>query len=508
MNYILDDTHNAATYIGQWTPHLGGSSAEWDSSVHSTSQIGATVSFKFRGSVCKVYGTVPKGSGSKVLMDVTIDGATSPIITRTTGSATKYAVLFYTSGDMDSTAWHTVVITNRGSDADFEFDRAELDAPDVKPSVDSFAPAPAQAPSPPPPPPPSPPPSPPPPAPPASAPAGPAGPAAPDPPSLPQTSPSTVISTLPGIPTTITINGVVITKSTSSNSQQPKGSTQPTTGLSTSPDGLTKFVTTTTGIASTTSQVAPLNAAPQSGSGSAGTMPLGGVLGILGSVIAVLILILILVVYRRRRKAESDRLALTKDISKNGLQGKYQYQTNVASPFTLTPTLSLDSSAIHETPRLPLFSAMSEKALLRQAQANNRLRNEREDTSSRTTALFSSTAPESVSAPSSIRDTGSAASKFEAWLSSPSHESISLPFSPAVVPQNPPETNVANLEGKALRYLSEAAGAINFPKSSAYRNLRYLSGNSSDAGPSRSAYGGSTIRESMYDVPPAYRPNK
>lgn len=69
-------------------------------------------------------------------MDVTIDGSVSPIISVASGSAAVYANLFYQSSAMES-IWHTVVITNRGStgNLDFEFDRVELDANDILPTV-------------------------------------------------------------------------------------------------------------------------------------------------------------------------------------------------------------------------------------------------------------------------------------------------------------------------------------------------------------------------------------
>ena len=92
------------------------------------------------GSVLKVYGTVPPGNGSAILMDVTIDGSVSSIISVTSGSAAVYANLFYQSSAMES-IWHTVVITNRGSagNLDFEFDRVELDANDILPTVSSIS---------------------------------------------------------------------------------------------------------------------------------------------------------------------------------------------------------------------------------------------------------------------------------------------------------------------------------------------------------------------------------
>jgi hypothetical protein len=69
-------------------------------------------------------------------MDVTIDGSVSPIVSVTSGSAAVYANLFYQSSSMES-IWHTVIITNRGSagNLDFEFDRVELDANDILPTV-------------------------------------------------------------------------------------------------------------------------------------------------------------------------------------------------------------------------------------------------------------------------------------------------------------------------------------------------------------------------------------
>ena len=48
-NIVVDDTDTSLTYSGQWTLFAGGSSRQWDSTVHSTFQYGATVSFKFRG---------------------------------------------------------------------------------------------------------------------------------------------------------------------------------------------------------------------------------------------------------------------------------------------------------------------------------------------------------------------------------------------------------------------------------------------------------------------------
>lgn len=48
-NIVIDDTNSTLTYSGQWTLLAGGSSRQWDSTVHSTFQTGATVSFQFQG---------------------------------------------------------------------------------------------------------------------------------------------------------------------------------------------------------------------------------------------------------------------------------------------------------------------------------------------------------------------------------------------------------------------------------------------------------------------------
>lgn len=147
---------------------------------------------------------------------------------------------------------------------------------------------------------------------------------------------------------------------------------------------------------------------------------------------------------------------------------------------------------------------MSVKGLLRQQARANRLETEHEETLSRTTTLFTpskSDATALVSFPSG-RGTGMV-SHLEDWTSSSSSESPSIPLASAVLF---PEPHRADGENKALRYLSELISKAN-PSESTHRGLRYLSGSSSEAGPSRSAYG-STIMESMYDVPPAYRPNK
>jgi len=290
-NIVIDDTNSTLTYSGQWTLLAGGSSRQWNSTVHSTFQTGATVSFQFQGSVCKVYGTVPIGNGSTVLMDVTIDGSVSPIVSQTSGSAPIYADLFYQSSSMQST-WHTVVITNQGGvgNLDFEFDRVELDANDIVPTIAAWSPA-----------------------------------------------------------------------STSSTS-------------TISPSVLTEIVTTTMSDGSAVTSTSEItffpSATSRASSGSAHTIPVRTVIGIVAGIIALVILLLLLFLCHRRRKTKNHRFSLVVS-SDNAAQDMSQNPTTVATPFTRGPSSSpANLNAFTDSPsQLPFFSAMSEKAL-RQQTAN------------------------------------------------------------------------------------------------------------------------------------------
>jgi len=312
-NIVVDDTDASLTYSGQWNLFANGSSRQWDSTVHSTFQYGATASFGFRGSVCKVYGTVPPGNGSTILIDVTIDGSVSPIISATSGSAAVYANLFYQSSAMESN-WHTVIITNRGSagNLDFEFDRVELDANDILPTVTPISLASTTA---------------------VVSPSS-------------QTSPS----------------------SASSNSQLSKAATQSTTVPS---SVLTQIVTTTRQDGSVATSEVTLfpTATSQASSNSTHPIPVGTVIGIVGGIIA---LFLLLFLYYRRRKAINHRFALMGLGSNNVTQNMSQNPTTVATPFTLRPlpSSSTDLNVTHYSSRPPLFSTMSEKALRQQSPAN------------------------------------------------------------------------------------------------------------------------------------------
>lgn len=54
-NIVVDDTNSNLTYTGQWTLYANGSSRQWNSTVHSTFQAGATVSFQFQGTPLLIF---------------------------------------------------------------------------------------------------------------------------------------------------------------------------------------------------------------------------------------------------------------------------------------------------------------------------------------------------------------------------------------------------------------------------------------------------------------------
>ena len=259
---------------------------------------------------------------------------------------------------------------------------------------------------------------------------------------------------------------------------------------STFPSVLTQFVTTTKQDGSVATSEVTLfpTATSQASSNSAHPVPVGTVIGIVGGITALLIFLLLLFLYRRR-KASNHRFALMELGGNNVTQSKYiescfspishssfavcsldmsQNHTIVATPFTLGPS-PLSS-------RLPLFFAMSEKALRQQTPAN-RPETDLEATSTPPDLSPSSNVPAtSVSVPNT-HASGSTTSNPNVETLTLKHLNLTLlnepsDSSPLTGPQRHPEPNQPAVNNAAYR-------------------LRYLSGSTSIVGPS----------------PPAYRPN-
>ncbi|KAF5311214.1 hypothetical protein D9611_013047 [Ephemerocybe angulata] len=117
---VADDSSSYIAYSGSWVRQTG-SSRQWESAVHSTSQSGASATFRFRGTGIKVYGTIPSGSGV-IRSQYIVDGGSPTTVERQAGANPAYNEVLL---DLSSLAAvdHSVTITNLGGGADFQLDR-------------------------------------------------------------------------------------------------------------------------------------------------------------------------------------------------------------------------------------------------------------------------------------------------------------------------------------------------------------------------------------------------
>ncbi|KDR81174.1 hypothetical protein GALMADRAFT_136215 [Galerina marginata CBS 339.88] len=147
LDVNIDDTNTTLiTYQGGWEL-LVGSTRQWNGTVHSTLQPGASATFQFRGYQVWVWGTIPAGVGSN-LVDFSIDGSTPNVTSRASNGSAVYNEPYYASPTLRDT-YHTIVVTNRGSNAngntEFLLDRFEFtssdDVPLFSPSGTSSIPA-------------------------------------------------------------------------------------------------------------------------------------------------------------------------------------------------------------------------------------------------------------------------------------------------------------------------------------------------------------------------------
>ncbi|KAF6741480.1 hypothetical protein DFP72DRAFT_265746 [Ephemerocybe angulata] len=111
---VADDSSSYIAYSGSWA-------RQWESAVHSTSQSGASATFRFRGTGIKVYGTIPSGSGV-LRSQFVVDGGSPTTVERQAGANPAYNEVLL---DLSSLAAidHSVTITNLGGGADFQLDR-------------------------------------------------------------------------------------------------------------------------------------------------------------------------------------------------------------------------------------------------------------------------------------------------------------------------------------------------------------------------------------------------
>ena len=127
-----------------------------------------------------------------------------------------------------------------------------------------------------------------------------------------------------------------------------------------------------------------------------------------------------------------------------------QNPTTVATPFTLRPlpSSSTDLNAPHYSSRLPLFSAMSEKASRQQAPVNR---------------------PETDLQATSIPPDLDLSHSSNVLAVSVPNESLASDSSPPTGPQGPPEPNQAAANNDVAYHLRYLSGSIVGPSPPAYR---------------------------------------
>ncbi|KAF9522351.1 hypothetical protein CPB83DRAFT_899708 [Crepidotus variabilis] len=131
---IDDKNTSLIQYSGDWE-FLDGSSREWQSGVHTTSEEGANATFRFRGYQVWVWGTIPAGTGIN-LIDISVDGNAPNSTSRTSNGSAVYEEQYYASPVLRDT-YHTLVVTNRGSvaqgNSEFLLDLFEFETNDEVP---------------------------------------------------------------------------------------------------------------------------------------------------------------------------------------------------------------------------------------------------------------------------------------------------------------------------------------------------------------------------------------
>ena len=153
--FDIDDFNTTLIqYNGSWLA-MNSSSRQWDSTVHTTGQAGATATFQFRGKnflpvirlyLCMiwdidtgfqlmVWGTVAAGVGNSSVQ-LTIDGGPPNITSQVSNGSAIYDVVYFETPLLTET-YHTAVVTNLGSStngsSEFELDRFSFETTDVTP---------------------------------------------------------------------------------------------------------------------------------------------------------------------------------------------------------------------------------------------------------------------------------------------------------------------------------------------------------------------------------------
>ncbi|KAF6750552.1 hypothetical protein DFP72DRAFT_511198 [Ephemerocybe angulata] len=122
---VADDSSSYIAYSGSWERQVG-SSRQWENAIHSTSQAGASATFRWKGSGVQVYGTVPSGSSGTTKSRYVVDGGSATTVERQVRTDAVYGDMFFELRGM-SEGEHSITITNiGGGGADFQLDKIEF----------------------------------------------------------------------------------------------------------------------------------------------------------------------------------------------------------------------------------------------------------------------------------------------------------------------------------------------------------------------------------------------
>lgn len=127
MATTVDDMNSSISYSSGWVL-LQGSTRQWNGTVHSTSTVGATATYSFRGTGVAVYGTLPAGPSTSITQSqYAIDSGIPVNVSLASQTDAVYAQLFFLSSLL-SDGLHTIVITNAGSSVEYQLDRIDYNA--------------------------------------------------------------------------------------------------------------------------------------------------------------------------------------------------------------------------------------------------------------------------------------------------------------------------------------------------------------------------------------------
>jgi len=119
----IDDTDGSIGYSGSWDPV--SSSTAYQSTLHSTTQTGATATFSFNGNMARVFGHVPAcDSPSNIVVQFSMDGVASNALSMACTSSPRQDVIYFATPTL-SNGSHKLTITNMGT-GPFQLDHIEI----------------------------------------------------------------------------------------------------------------------------------------------------------------------------------------------------------------------------------------------------------------------------------------------------------------------------------------------------------------------------------------------